>query len=1580
MSRSTAREGRISAVKLALLAQQVRSKIEGAELLGSEPIAIVGMGCRLPGGADDPDRFWQLLARGTDAIREVPHDRWDIEAWYSPDPDTPGKMYTRWGGFLEGDVARFDADLFGIAPREAATMDPQQRVLLEVAWAALEDAGVAPNRIAGTAAGVFMGVSSTDYSSLLFADPDRISPYAASGAAGCIVSNRLSYLLDLRGPSVTIDTACSSSLVAVHLACQSLRSGESRVALAGGVNLLLIPEVTVALSRARMMAADGRCKVFDAQADGYVRGEGCGVLVLKRLSDALSARDRIHAVLRGTATNQDGRSNGLTAPNPRAQRDVIRAALDNAQCDPTEVTLIEAHGTGTSLGDPIEVEALKEVYGAPRGEGEACALGSVKANIGHLEAAAGVVGVIKAVLCLQYGAIPPHLHLGTLNPNISLESTPFVIPTALRPWSASKERRLAAVSSFGFGGTNAHVILEEAPAIPAPAGKTDRPMHVLPLSAQDEGALAALAGRYEEHLAGRPEASLPDLCFTAATTRTAFGHRLAIVGASSDEVRAGLTSLRKGTAAEGVHLGTAPGAGPLRVAFLFTGQGAQYASMGRRLYEVEPVFREALDRCEEMLRPYLERPLCSILFPATSDAEVLLEETAIAQPALVALELSLVTLWRAWGVEPDLVMGHSVGEIAAACVAGVLGQEDALRLAAERGRLMQALPTGGAMAAIAAGATEVAALIGPEAGPVSIAALNGPADTTISGPREAVAALIERCQEAGWRTRMLPVSHAFHSAQMDPVLDDLERVAASIRRSPPRLPLVSNVSGTLAGLELMGPAYIRRQARQAVQFEAGMRTLAAEGVTVFVEIGPAPALLAMGRRCLPDHEGAFLPSMRKGTDDARQMLTSLGALFVRGVTVDWGGHHRPFARRLSAAPTYPFQGHHHWVDTPARRAALEAPVYELSWVDAPRGDVTVPSSRRRWLVLSDREGVGAALSARLVAGGDEVFIAIPGDHFTREGPHFTLPPGDPQAFAQLLAEAQAGGDPPLTGIVHLWSLDTSATSLEALWHAQELGCASAVLTVQALLRSAPGMALGTLGAPPSKETEAGAPPRLWLVTRGAQAATKEGGSDHALAIAQAPLWGLGRGLLVEHAEIFGGLVDLDPNTPPEDVELLTLEILAPDREQQLALRAGMRRALRLLHAQPLDRTPISLRPDGTYWITGGLGGIGLEVARWMVDRGARHLVLTGRRPPEGPTEAVVHALEQRGIRVAVIASDVAQPADVARVLTEIDHAMPPLRGIVHAAGVLADRLLPQQDLESLREVLSPKIAGAFNLHEQTAERPLDFFVLFSSASGWFGAHGKAVYAAANTFLDALAHHRRARRLTALTVSWGLWAGVGMAQGTEANRWQARGVGLIVPERGLDRLGRAIAVDRTELGVFFYDWERFFSAAAVEPPPLFDTLLAATPRRAGPPDASPGRLALARALEQALPGEREATLQRLLRGEVAAILGQNPARAPDPRQGFFEMGMDSLMAMELKRRLEIGLGISLQASTIFNFPTIEALSGRLLAASRSATPQRAESDADEAMRAEVEDLSDDEAALALAELAAEVLGDDEEMME
>jgi acyl transferase domain-containing protein/acyl carrier protein len=926
----------------AVVIQKLKKELAGYH----EPIAVTGMACRFP-GADSPEAFWELLRQGVDRVGPAPATRWAMDAYYDPVPATPGKSYVREGAFLT-QIDGFDAHFFGISPREAASMDPQHRLLLEVSWEALERAGQSPAALQNSQTGVFVGVTPNEYAQLV-EETERTETYISLGNYTVFAVGRLSYVLGLQGPNLAIDAACSASLIGIHLACESLRTGSSDLALAGGVHLMLSPQGFVSMSQLQALAPDGRCKTFDAAANGFGRGEGCGMVVLKRLSDALADRDPILAVIRGSATNHDGPSSGLTVPSVTAQAALIRRALANGKVAPDAVSYVDAHGTGTSLGDPIEVRALATVFGERT---TPLLIGSVKTNIGHLEEAAGVAGLIKVILSMQHQELPPHLHLRHPNPHIDWERIALRIPTAATPWPAGK--KIAGVSSFGLGGSNAHVVVEEAPPLPDQpgegAGEQERPWHLLTLSAKSEGALRALAQRYCDLLQQQPTLGLGDLCYTAYTGRSHFAHRLSLTVASRTELHAALTAYLNGAATPAIHYAVAPDyqTAP-KIAFLFTGQGSQYIGMGRALYTGEPLFRSVIDRCDQVLREVLGRSLIDLLYPATApDHNDLLTSHPCGQAANFALQCALVDLWRAWGVLPDLVLGHSLGDFAAAYCAGVLTLEEGLRLVTLRGQLMEQAT--GSMIAVMAAEAEVLPFIAGLTD-VTIGVINGPQSVVISGGQASVALVTEQLQTAGYKTRRLAIPVAAHSPLLDPVLDAFEAAVRQVKLSPPQRPVVSSMTGQLVTQELTDPRYWRRHLRNTVRFADGVQTLHELGVGLFLEIGPKPTLVGLAEQVVDQgtrrqEEGEtrrqeaqggaasllpvspssclFLPSLRADRAEWQQMLTSLGALYGQRVKVDWQGVDRAYQRRKLLLPTYPFQRERYWLTAGGQRRKTTA--------------------------------------------------------------------------------------------------------------------------------------------------------------------------------------------------------------------------------------------------------------------------------------------------------------------------------------------------------------------------------------------------------------------------------------------------------------------------------------------------------------------------------------------------------------------------------------------------------------------------------------------------------------------------------
>ncbi|HLK62418.1 MAG TPA: amino acid adenylation domain-containing protein [Bryobacteraceae bacterium] len=1441
-----------------------RAEIADLKRRHQDPIAVVGMACRFPGGSTTPEKFWELLDGQVDAVIEVPRDRWDIDAFYDPDPSAPGKMSTRKGAFLRS-VDGFDALFFGISPREASSLDPQQKILLEVAWEALENANLAPDRLHGQPAGVFVGITCFDHAVMRPA-AQSYSIYDGTGSALNMAAGRLSYVLGLTGPSMAIDTACSSSLVSLHLACESLRSGESETALACGVNLMLSPEVMASFTRARMIAADGRCKTFDAAADGYVRGEGCGVVVLKLLSDAVAHGDRIFGVIRGTAVNQGGPSGGLTVPSKIAQATVMRRSLERAGVAAESVSYVEAHGTGTALGDPIELEALAEVYGIDRHRANPLWVGSVKTNIGHLEPASGVAGLIKVLLAYRHGRIPASLHFTKPNPHFAWDQAALQVAAEPVAWPVGG-KRIAGISAFGFSGTNAHAIVEEPPIREA-AAESARTCDVLTLSAKSEEALRESAARWVQFLTEQPASQLASICRAAGEGRNHFSHRLAVPAADIAKVREGLASFLDGQQT-GVFRGKVKSGAPPRVAFLFTGQGSQYAGMAAELYRTEPLFRRHLDH----LTSVAGEPRLLDLMLVHEGAQDEIHQTAFAQPALFALEYALAELWISWGVRPDAVMGHSIGEYVAACVAGVMTPDDAMRIVAARGRLMQSLPQDGAMRAVFTTADRVRATLAGFTGEVGIAAVNGPANVVISGRREAVEAVAMRLAAAGVRSKELRVSHAFHSQLMQPMLDEFRSVLRSVKFSAPECKLISNITGKPVGVEVTEADYWVRHVMAPVEFHGSVEELGASGIEVLLEIGPDAVLTEMGRQCLPQAADRFVPTLQRRASSQHALSESVASLYVRGVEFDWAKFYHGVPQPDAILPNYPFEGR-----TEARipvGGPMRDWLYRVEWQQA--GPVPeAASGESKWLVIADRRGVGEDLARRIA------------------GACLTIGPDDD--FREALAELS--GPVRIVFLRGLDAPDAGGLNAASLEQSQLGGCGALLELVRAL------------------EGNQRIRPRVWIVTRGAV----EAGQGPAITgLAQAPLCGFSRGMLLERPEWAGAAIDLDPSLPGGEAAMLLAEILAQSHEDQIAFRAGTRLVPRLRRGVNGELAPLRVEPDAAYLITGGLGALGIEAARWLARSGARHLVLASRRERLSDKAAqILEELRSTGITVHAERADVADESQVVALFDRIATQGVPLRGVIHAAGLPGYRSLTGLDGTELWEMFRPKIAGAWNLHNACKDIPLEFFVCYSSIASVWGSREQTHYAAANRFLDGLAHYRHALGLPSLVVNWGPWSGGGM-NSAEINRLLERvGVQTLPPESALETMGHLIGAGVTQAAVARIDWPRFRgSYEARGKRPLIEGI-----------DDRPGAIPAGAALPatglnlHAAPKSRQ-ELAQWLREETAQVLGLG-ATLPECDRGFFELGMDSLLTVEFRTRLERALERPLPVTLVFDHPTIADL--------------------------------------------------------
>ncbi len=1777
-----------------------------------EPIAVIGLGCRFP-GAKDPEAYWQILKEGGDMISEIPADRWRKEAFFDPDPSVPGKAISRWGGFLDR-IDQFDPFFFGISPMEARIMDPQQRLLLELSHEALDDAGQVIEDLSGSRTGVFVGISVNEYSHLQFRDPAEITSHSGTGSTLAIAANRISYFYNFRGPSMAIDSACSSSLTAVHLACESIKRGECELALAGGVNLILSPAHAIAFTKAGLLAPDGRCKTFDARADGYVRGEGGGLVVLKNLSRALEDGDPVQAVILGSAMSQDGRSNGLMAPSREAQQAMLRDAYAAAGISPGSVQYVEAHGTGTLLGDSIEAEALGAVVGKER-DGTPCRIGSVKSNIGHLESAAGIAGLIKVIVSLKNQRIPPSLHYEKPNPHIPFQALKLKVQNKLEAWPETDGPALAGISSFGFGGTLVHMVVQEGipPREPEPAERTiPGESFLLPLSAGHEDTLHWLVRHFLDLLDAGTAFNIRDICRAAGLRRSHYDLRLLAIGRSRKDLITGLKSFLRREPHPDLYLGGMEPGQRRKLVFVFPGQGGQWAGMARELFRQEPVFTHAMNRIDMEIRLRYGWSLIEELHAAPSETRI--GEIDVIQPALFAIQVALAELWRSWGIVPDALVGHSMGEVAAAHTAGILSLEDALKVICGRSLLLRKCRGQGSMLVTELAPGQARQILKDHPPDISIAAVNSPSSTVLSGSPESLAAVMEDLQRQNLYAGWVNVDVASHSPQMEPLREDLQKALKDIGPQEARIPVYSTVTGARAGDGAFKASYWMDNLRKPVLFADTIGQMLEDGFNTFIEIGPHPILLGSIQQCLPipDPEVSLLPSLRRDEPEREALLRSLGKLYTLGVDVNWK-HLYPGPGKYIHLPSLPWHHQRFWIegkatsstdpwhqadagsDAPhpllgerislanapssfiwqaevdpaslrfleehrigeeivfpasayiemawqaARTAGLEEGSeladlkFETKMVLAKGASLSVQShltpednthSFRIYSQEKGNKGWTQHASARFIPSeadnrlspydtgssdlmdqeserisGETFYEALSqrGVHYgpifraieyvwrkenealgrlrlpvpirnqtghyqlhpalldaclqvlgglkyaSREEGHFLPTACDRVRFAfreerpayshvSLLTEKDAGGDSiradvrimdenfaplaelsglrlqragvpnrsafsrddtwmyqvrwqsrpmeavarpvdkggknwliladeqgfadslakllemagdrcrllhhtevmpgleakkntfqqavsgPLDGIIHLWSLDILPEREENGRKSAWLGCNSILLLVQALSQSMAGM------------------PRLWLLTRGAQPVSP----GEAVAMEQSPIWGLGKVIGFELPELKCVRVDLDPRQSVADAApLVQRQLLEKDREDQIAFRGGDRFVQRLLPFSARGTCasgPLALRKDGTYLITGGRGGLGLATAGWMARHGAAHLVLLGRSEADASTREEIERWRRKGVEIVLARADVSDKAQLRKVFAHMEENLPPLRGVIHAAGVLDDGSLLNLDPSRMKTVMDPKVEGTRNLHRATAGLPLDFFVLYSSATSVLGSPGQGNYAAASSYLDAVAHHRQHLGLPALSINWGPWAEVGLAaEATERLKEQNASTQHLVKVIGIEQ------------GLAILEYLLTTSAPQVMALPFdLKNLIELYPQAAGLPflaevggdELHVGRLYARPNLRQKYVAPRT-RIERKLAELWEQTLHIDKVGIHD---SFFELGGDSVLGAQILSSAQKTFGIRINPEDAFKAFTIERLAERLESEILSRVEDMSEEDA------------------------------------
>jgi phthiocerol/phenolphthiocerol synthesis type-I polyketide synthase E len=1519
-------------------------------------IAIIGLAGRFP-GAKNIDEFWQNIRNGVESLETFS----DAELYLAGVPAAlrSHPLFVRKGAKLE-DTELFDAAFFGFSPREAQIVDPQHRIFLECAWEALENAGY-PAGVTDASIGVYAGAGMNTYLTEQILRDAALTDTVGSfqlmiGNDKDFLCTRVSYKLNLRGPSMAIQTACSTSLVAVHVACRALQRGECDLALAGGVSIHFPQNTGYLFQEGMILSPDGHCRPFDADAGGTRPSAGAGIVVLKRLSEAIADRDTVHAVILGIAVNNDGAEKaGFTAPSVDGQVEVVTTAQTLARVDPRSISYVEAHGTGTPLGDPIEIAALTEAFRASTPDVGFCHLGSLKASLGHLDVAAGIGGLIKTALALRNRELPPLVNFRSPNPRLRLETSPFVASGEVSAWTSDLGPRRAGVSSFGIGGTNAHAVLEEAPLVtPSAAG---RDYHLIVLSARTPTALEQATANLADWLDEHDDVAMPDVEFTLQVGRKAFSHRRALVVRDRTEALQVLRQPQQAPALTAVHDG-----GVRPVAFLFSGQGSQYVGMGADLYRAEPVYRDAIDRCEALLKPHLSRDIRTVIF--ADDGDRSLDETRFTQPALFCTEYALATLWMQWGVTPRAMLGHSLGEYVAAHVAGVMSLEDALALVAARGRLMQEMAPG-SMAAVNLPAAELNRWLD---GGVEIAAVNAPGLCTITGPAMAITDTVSRLAAGDIHCRELHTSHAFHSSMMEPALERFIAAVQDVSLRQPSIPYISNMTGTwITPEQATSPAYYAEHLRQPVQFEAGMRSLATVAEMFFLEIGPGDTLTSFARANLArdraKHLTSSLPHPRRPQPDSQVMLEAAGRLWLAGARLEWSGVQAGSTARRVPLPTYPFERKRHWVD-PAPSPTKPVPdrvsdyaktgerLYLPTWTRDDSLSGAPLCLHGAWLVLGQPGPLAGAVISRLRAAGADPVAVEAGDEFQAQGPaRFRVRLGVADDIAALAREV--GGPRAIAGAVFLWGITDRDVEFAT----------SAASCYQALVALAEG--LETWERDPAV--------RIIVASAGAQSVLDEPVRRPEAAVSFGPV-------LVLPTEVQGlrmRSVDLDFPDATIDSEaasrMLVEEAASADKEAFVARRRGRRWVRRFERLEPsaIDASALPLKQGGVYLITGGLGGIGLKLAGWLAETVAARLLLTARRrlPPREDWEALlarpeasdwsvpviraIGEIEAAGGAVITVAADVADQAAMTKAIEAARLSWGPLDGVIHSAGIPGTgRLAFLKEKTELHDVLPPKLDGLNVLITLLGDKPLDFIALMSSINSVVGNPGACDYASANAVLDSFVESARKpaawRRVFA--INWDAWRDVGMAANlpvSEATRSQRAAFlqTAIDPAVGVSMFARVLASPHPRVVVTTQDLNYAIAASGAGADSWLEQLRASAPPAFASSPPSPTSDAPVMPLREKRSRVFEAPATDIERSLAKIWTEVTGVAEIDVHDDFFELGGHSLMATRVIARANVALDVHLKLRDIFDAPTIRRLGERISRAAPAGAPAEAANEAD-----------------------------------